>query len=136
MDHGSTKPDDAAKITAMKNRAALLSVFASVALTAGKTLAAVLSGSLALYSEAFHGLIDVAATLTTYFALKVADKPADDGHHYGHGKVESLAALAETALLFALAGAVAWRPAIDSGTGIRALSMSHHLSLACCWPPS
>lgn len=93
---------------AIKARAALLSVAASVVLTLGKTLAAVLSGSLALYSEAFHGLIDIAATLTTYFALRVADKPADDEHHYGHGKVESLAALAETALLFALAGAVAW----------------------------
>ena len=93
---------------AIKAKAALLSVGASVLLTVGKTVAAVLSGSLALYSEAFHGLIDVAATLTTYFALRVADKPADDEHHYGHGKVESLAALAETALLFALAGAVAW----------------------------
>jgi cation diffusion facilitator family transporter len=93
---------------AVKAKAALLSVGASVVLTIGKTVAAVLSGSLALYSEAIHGLIDIAATLTTYFALRVADKPADDEHHYGHGKVESLAALAETALLFALAGAVAW----------------------------
>lgn len=97
-----------AGFAAIKAKAALLSVVASVVLTLGKSVAAVLSGSLALYSEAAHGLIDIAATLTTYFALRIADKPADDEHHYGHGKVESLAALAETALLFALAGAVAW----------------------------
>lgn len=99
---------NAGGFAAIKAKAALLSVGASVLLTLGKTVAAVLSGSLALYSEALHGLIDIAATLTTYFALRVADKPADDEHHYGHGKIESLAALAETALLFALAGAVAW----------------------------
>ena len=92
----------------MKERAAIISVIASVVLTLGKGFAAWLSGSLALYSEAAHGLIDIAATLTTWFAIRAADKPADDEHHYGHGKIESLAALAECALLFALAGAVAW----------------------------
>lgn len=101
-------PVDRAAVSRLKQRAALVSVLASVVLTLGKAVAAVLSGSLALLSEALHGLIDIGATLVTWFAVKAADKPADDEHHYGHGKVESLAALAETALLFALAGAVAW----------------------------
>jgi cation diffusion facilitator family transporter len=86
----------------------MVSVIASIVLTLGKALAAYLSGSLALLSEAAHGLIDIAATLTTWFAIRAADKPADEEHHYGHGKIESVAALAECALLFALAGAVAW----------------------------
>lgn len=94
--------------SATKSKAALLSVGASVVLTIAKAIAAVLSGSLALFSEALHGLIDIVATVITYFAIKAADTPADDGHHYGHGKMEALAALAETALLFGLAGAVAW----------------------------
>lgn len=94
--------------SATKSKAALLSIGASVLLTLAKSVAAVLSGSLALLSEALHGIIDIIATVTTYFAVKAADTPADDGHHYGHGKVEALAALAETALLFGLAGAVAW----------------------------
>jgi cation diffusion facilitator family transporter len=98
----------AERLAKVKERAALWSVAASIVLTLGKALAAWLSGSLALMSEALHGLIDIAATLTTWFAIRIADKPADDAHHYGHGKVESLAALAECALLFALAGAVAW----------------------------
>ncbi|MGL4975075.1 MAG: cation diffusion facilitator family transporter [Bosea sp. (in: a-proteobacteria)] len=101
-------PVDRAAVARLKQRAALVSVLASVVLTLGKAVAAVLSGSLALLSEALHGLIDIGATLATWFAVRAADKPADDEHHYGHGKVESLAALAETALLFALAGAVAW----------------------------
>jgi cation diffusion facilitator family transporter len=44
----------------------------------------------------------------TYFAVRIADKPADAEHHYGHGKVENLSALAETVLLFVLSGVVAW----------------------------
>lgn len=97
-----------ARVARLKERAAIVSVIASIVLTLGKALAAYLSGSLALLSEAAHGLIDIAATLTTWFAIRAADKPADDEHHYGHGKIESVAALAECALLFALAGAVAW----------------------------
>ncbi len=42
----------------------------------------------------------------TYFAVRVSGKPADQEHHYGHGKVESVTALAETALLFLFSGVV------------------------------
>ena len=44
----------------------------------------------------------------TYFAVRISGKPADEEHHYGHGKVESVTALAETALLFLLSGIVIW----------------------------
>jgi cation diffusion facilitator family transporter len=91
-----------------KQRVALGSVGASAALTIAKALVGLSTGSLALLSEAAHALIDFAATLMTYFAVRIADKPADREHHYGHGKVESVAALAETALLFVLSGVVLW----------------------------
>jgi cation diffusion facilitator family transporter len=89
-----------------KERVALGSIGASAALTAAKAVVGLSTGSLALLSEAAHALIDLAATVMTYLALRVADKPADREHHYGHGKIESLAALAETALLFVLSGVV------------------------------
>jgi cation diffusion facilitator family transporter len=85
-----------------KQRAALLSIAASLLLTLGKLVAGLLSGSLALISEAGHNLADVGMTILTFFAVRLSDKPADDEHHYGHGKVEALAALVETGLLFAL----------------------------------
>src|SRR5713101_4184183 len=91
-----------------KERVALGSVGASAALTIGKGIVGVSTGSLAILSEAAHSLIDLAATLMTYAAVRVADKPADAEHHYGHGKVESVSALAETALLFLLSGVVIW----------------------------
>src|SRR5215468_5891168 len=91
-----------------KEKVALGSIVASGALTLAKAAVGVTTGSLALLSEAAHSLIDLGATVMTYFAVRVAGKPADEEHHYGHGKVESVSALAETALLFVLAGIVIW----------------------------
>jgi cation diffusion facilitator family transporter len=91
-----------------KERVALSSIGASAALTIAKGLVGLSAGSLAILSEAAHSLLDFAATVMTYFAVRIADKPADAEHHYGHGKVENLSALAQTALLFVLSGVVAW----------------------------
>ena len=92
----------------IKKKAALASIFASALLTLGKLVAGLLSGSLALLSEALHSLLDTGATILTYFAVRAADKPADDEHHYGHAKIEAVAALVETGLLMILAAAVLW----------------------------
>ena len=91
-----------------KERIALSSIAVSAGLTVGKAVVGVMSGSLALLSEAAHSLIDFFATVMTYFAVRISGKPADAEHHYGHGKVESVTALAETALLFVLSGVVIW----------------------------
>jgi len=91
-----------------KQKVALTSIAASAALTLAKGVVGLSTGSLAILSEAAHSLIDLAATVMTYFAVRVSDKPADAEHHYGHGKIESVSALAETALLFVLSGVVIW----------------------------
>jgi cation diffusion facilitator family transporter len=96
-------------------------------LTVGKALVGLATGSLALLSEAGHSLIDLAATVMTYFAVRISNKPADDEHHYGHGKVESVAALAETALLFVLSGIVVYAAAG------RLLTASEHRVEATFW---
>src|SRR5829696_9658125 len=104
----------------VKEKVALTSIAASALLTLGKGVVGVLTGSLAVLSEAAHSLIDLAATIMTYFAVRVSGKPADEEHHYGHGKVESVTALAETALLFLLSGVVIWE------AGKRLLSHQNH----------
>src|SRR6516165_10618394 len=90
----------------VKQKVALSSIAASAGLTTAKAVVGVMSGSLALLSEAAHSLIDLGATVMTYVAVHISGKPADKEHHYGHGKVESVAALAETALLFLLSAVV------------------------------
>src|SRR5215212_2747698 len=95
------------KTAERKERAALWSIAASAGITVAKGAVGLASGSLSLISDAAHSFLDVAATTMTWLAVRAAHKPADEQHQYGHGKLESLAALVETAFLFLLSGAVA-----------------------------
>lgn len=106
-----TAPAPDAEAAARKEQAALWSIAASAGITLAKGIAGLATGSLALISDAAHSLIDVASTTLTWLAVRAAHKPADEEHHYGHGKLESLAALVETAFLFLLSGAVAYEGA-------------------------
>jgi cation diffusion facilitator family transporter len=90
-----------------QRRTALVSVGAAAALVAIKLGAGVASGSLGLVSEALHSGTDLVAALLTLFAIGVAGRPADEGHQYGHGKAEHLAALAEAAVLAVVSAGVA-----------------------------
>lgn len=102
-----------------KEKVALVSILVSALLTIAKAIAGFSTGSLALLSDAANSLLDVGATTLTWLAVREAHKPADDQHHYGHGKFESMSALAETAFLFLLSGVVAFE-------GIRRLSSGAH----------
>lgn len=86
--------------TAKKQAIALNSVFASLGLTIFKVIVGIMTGSIGIISEALHSALDLGAALLTFFAVRISDKPADEDHHYGHGKVESVSALIETGLLF------------------------------------
>ncbi|PWC31998.1 cation-efflux pump [Azospirillum sp. TSO22-1] len=83
-----------------KQSVALTSMVASAGMTIGKLTVGLATGSLGVLSEGVHSLLDFVATAMTYAAVRVSDAPPDENHPYGHGKVESVAALAETALLF------------------------------------
>lgn len=82
-----------------KSNAALSSVGAAVFLTGLKVVVGLLSGSLGILAEAAHSGLDFLAAIITLIAVRAANKPADPGHTYGHGKVENLSALAEALLL-------------------------------------
>jgi cation diffusion facilitator family transporter len=88
-----------------KQSAAFWSMWVSAALALAKLVAGLVTGSLGILSEALHNIADFGATAVTYLAVKIGDRPPDEGHHYGHAKAESLAALVSTCLLF---GFTAW----------------------------
>jgi cation diffusion facilitator family transporter len=89
-----------------KSRVAAISVFASASMAVAKLVVGVIIGSLALISEALHSAVDVVATVITWLVVRVSDRPADDEHHFGHGKFESLSALGVIAMLYVLAGGI------------------------------
>ena len=90
-----------------QRRTALVSIGAAGALVALKLGTGLASGSLGLVSEALHSGTDLVAALLTFFAIGVAGRPADEGHQYGHGKAEHLAALGEATVLALVSVAVA-----------------------------
>jgi cation diffusion facilitator family transporter len=110
-----------------KEQVALTSMAASAGLTLAKAAVGLATGSLAILSEAGHSLIDFGATVMTYVAVRISGKPADEQHHYGHGKVEAVSALAETALLFLLSGVVIWE------AGKRLIAHEAHVVEATVW---
>src|SRR6516165_8400523 len=89
-----------------KTRVAAISIFASAGMAAAKFVVGVAIGSLALISEALHSSVDMGATIVTWMVVRYSDRPADEEHHYGHGKLESLSALGVIALLYVLAGGI------------------------------
>ena len=89
-----------------KQRVAAISIVASGTMAALKLIVGVAIGSVALISEALHSVVDLGATIITWIIVNISDQPADDEHHYGHGKFESLSALGIVALLYILAGGI------------------------------
>ena len=91
--------------SAAKRAAALSSLMAALAITLLKLLTGVLTGSLGMLSEAAHSGIDLIASAITLVTVRVSDRPADEDHNYGHGKLESLSAAFEILLM---AGSCVW----------------------------
>lgn len=84
-------------------KAALASAVVGSAVTALKFLAFWLTGSLALYSDALESIINVVAAVCAFVALRVAGRPADAEHPYGHHKAEFFSAVIEGALIIVAA---------------------------------
>ena len=91
-----------------KAGAARFSVLSNTILVAIKLVAGLLSGSVAIISEAAHSAIDLMAAAMAYFSVRAADAPADREHPYGHGKIENLSGTVEAALIFGAAAYIVY----------------------------
>ena len=85
--------------SAAKRAAAFSSLMAALAITLLKLITGALAGSLGMLSEAAHSGIDLIASAITLITVRVSDRPADEDHNYGHGKLESLSAAFEILLM-------------------------------------
>lgn len=97
-----------AEAVRQKKTAALASVASAIVLVALKIFLTVRTGSLGIFSEALHSALDLLAAIITYFSVRVADKPADADHTYGHAKFENFSAFVETTLLLLTALYIIW----------------------------
>ena len=86
-------------LTKRKTAAALLSIASNTLLIALKVVAGVLTGSVAILTEALHSSIDLIASVVAFVSVRKADQPPDPEHPFGHAKFENLAAAFEGVLI-------------------------------------
>ena len=83
-------------------RTALIALLITCVLTLAKLGVWLATSSLSVLSQALDSALDIVALGLVFFGVKLADKPADDSHHYGHAKAENLVAFTQTLFLVAV----------------------------------
>ena len=91
---------------ARKTRAAAVSIASNMTLIVLKVVAGVITGSVAIITEAMHSSVDLLASVIAYVSVRKADEPADEDHLYGHEKIENLAAVIEGMLILVGSGII------------------------------
>jgi cation diffusion facilitator family transporter len=108
-------------------RWAWLSIAAAVVTIGMKTVAYLLTGSVGLLSDALESVVNLVAAVLALIAIAAAAKPADERHHFGHGKAEYLSAGAEGVMILVAAGLIVYaavdrllnpQPLEDLGIGL------------------
>ena len=97
----ATTAANTARARIEKRSVAMVSVLAASAMTVLKVITGFLTGSLGMLSDAAHSGIDLVGAGLTFLSVNISDKPADENHPYGHGKVENVSAFVETFLMLA-----------------------------------
>lgn len=107
-----------------------------------KTLAWWITGSVGLLSDAMESLVNLAGAAFALLMVKIAQRPADDDHPYGHHKAEYFSAGFEGLLIFVAAGGILWaavlrlldpQPLQQTGLGLVLSAVSSILNGAMAW---
>lgn len=108
-----------------KTRVAAISIVSNSILIVLKVLAGIVTGSIAILTEAAHSAIDLVASVVAYFSVRKADEPADESHLYGHAKVENMAAAIEGMLILVGAAVIIYESArrLAEGAEVHALGV-------------
>ncbi|HIW95685.1 MAG TPA: cation diffusion facilitator family transporter [Candidatus Corynebacterium gallistercoris] len=105
-DSSATHSDPTKDPNAVLFKFIYLSIAAALATIVLKFIAAHVTGSMGFLSDALESTVNLVAAIVALIALKVAAKPADDNHHFGHSKAEYFSALIEGLMIFIAAGVI------------------------------
>ena len=82
--------------------AGIVGILCTLLLFAGKLVVGTLSGSVSITADAVNNLSDASSSVVTLVGFRIAEKPADEGHPYGHARVEYISGLAVAALILVI----------------------------------
>ena len=80
----------------------IVGILSNLALFVGKLIVGTLSGSVSITADAMNNLSDASSSIVTFLGFKLAEKPADEDHPYGHARFEYLSGLAVAALIIVI----------------------------------
>ena len=80
----------------------VVGIICNLLLFGGKLLVGLLSGAVSIVADAMNNLSDAASSIVTLVGFKLAERPADDDHPYGHARYEYLSGLAVAALILVI----------------------------------
>ncbi|HEX2916190.1 MAG TPA: cation diffusion facilitator family transporter [Chloroflexia bacterium] len=106
LDKASARAEEREQTNRRRKRAARVSVFSNTLLILAKLAVGLSIGSISVLSEAIHSSVDLLAAVIALMAVRIAARPADKSHPYGHGKFENLSGTIESLLIFAGAGII------------------------------
>jgi cation diffusion facilitator family transporter len=89
-----------------RSGASKLSIIVIICLIVLKVVVGAITGSLSILAQAIDSFLDLFAVAVTFLAIRIATKPADEEHPFGHGKVENIAAIAQSILIFLAGGSI------------------------------
>ena len=89
-----------------RSGAARLSIIVVVCLIVLKLVVGAITGSLSIFAQALDSFLDLFAVVVTLLAIRVAARPADAEHPFGHGKAENIAAIVQAVLIFIAGGTI------------------------------
>ena len=105
--HNPPPSEQAQSDAASATRVTVLGAVGNAALSAIKGGVGITAGSSALIADAIHSLSDLLSDLVVFVSIRVAARPADAGHPYGHGRFETMGTVILAVLLLAAAGGMA-----------------------------
>ena len=85
--------------SAVGKLAGMTGILCNIILFAGKLFAGILAGSVSIIADAMNNLSDASSSIVTLAGFRLAEKPADEEHPYGHARYEYLAGLAVAAII-------------------------------------
>ncbi len=95
----NSDPNDLTVRSKVGKRSGILGILANALLFAGKMIVGTVSGSVSITADAMNNLSDASSAIVTFIGFKLAEKPADENHPYGHARFEYLSGLAVAAMI-------------------------------------
>jgi len=103
------EPKKKREILATTESVARLSIIAISSLIAMQMVASIITGSIAIRADAFHSIIDLSGAIIGFISIRIAQRPPDERHPFGHGKAEDIAGAIISGLIFVAAGIIAYQ---------------------------